>query len=187
MKRNSVVVATYKSHDEAATTIKKLQQSGFDMNKLSIVGSHYLKQEHLIGYYNAGDRMKFWGKMGSLWGGLLGFFVGFGFFLIPGIGPLLVAGPLVGMIVGALEGFVVVGSLSALGVGLYCLGIHWGSIAQCETALKIGQFVVIADGSAEETAYARDIINRTGPEALAEHQPENSGSHIGWWEHSLLP
>jgi uncharacterized membrane protein len=187
MKINSVVVATYKSHDEAVAAIKKLQQSGFDMNKLSIVGRDYLTEEHVVGYYNAGDRMKFWGKMGSLWGGLLGFFVGSGFFMIPGIGPLLVAGPLVGMMVGALEGGVVVGSLSVLGAGLYNLGIHKASIAKYEKALKSGKFVVIAHGSAEETAHAREIINQTNPDSSAEHLPEKTDTNIGRWEHSLVP
>jgi hypothetical protein len=187
MKNNSVVVATYKSHDEAEAAVKELQQSGLDMNKLSIVGRHYLTEEHVVGYYSAGDRMRFWGKMGSLWGGLLGFFVGSGFFLIPGIGALLVAGPFVGMIVGALEGGVVVGGLSALGAGLYSLGIHKESIAEYETALKSGKFVVIIHGSSEESSHAREIINRTNPESSTEHLPENAETNVGRWEHSLLP
>ena len=41
------------------------------------------------------------------------------FFAIPGIGPVLVAGPLVAWIIGALEGAVVVGGLTAVGAGLY--------------------------------------------------------------------
>jgi hypothetical protein len=90
--------------------------------------------------------------------------------LVPGVGPLLVAGPLVGWIVGALEGAVVVGGVSALGAGLYGLGIPKNSILQYETALQTGKFVVIAHGTAEEAARAREIVNRTNPEALEEHQ-----------------
>jgi hypothetical protein len=187
MKTNSVVVATYKSHDDAAAALTTLQQSGFDMNKLSIVGSEYLKEEHVVGYYNTDDRMKFWGKMGSLWGGIWGMIIGTGIFMIPGFGPLFVGGPLVGMIVGALEGGVVVGSLSVLGAGLYSLGIHKDSIAQYETALKTGKFIVIIHSSAEETDQAREIIKRTNPESLAEHPPGNASTNVGWWEHSLLP
>jgi len=170
MKRNNSVVAIYPSHTAAEAAIKELQQSGFDMNKLSILGRDYLTEEHVVGFYNAGDRMKYWGKMGSLWGAFLGLLVGSGFFLIPGIGPLLVAGPLVGMIVGALEGGVVVGGLSALGAGLYNLGIHKDSIMKCETALKSGKFVVIAHGSVDDATHAKEILNRTKPETLEHHQ-----------------
>ena len=171
MNKNNAVVAIYKSHTEAEAAVKELQHSGFDMKKLSIVGRDQHTDEHVVGYYNAGDRMKYWGKQGAFWGGIWGLLFGSAFFLVPGVGPLLVAGPLVTWIVGALEGAVVVGGLSALGAGLYSLGIPQDTILQYETALKIGKFVVIAHGTAEEAARARDIISRTNPESWEEHQP----------------
>jgi hypothetical protein len=171
MTKNNSIVAIFKSHIEAETAVKELQQSGFDMKKLSIVGRDYHTDENVIGYYNAGDRMKYWGELGAFWGGFWGLLFGSGFFLIPGVGPLLVAGPLVSWIVGALEGAAVVGGLSALGAGLYSMGIPKDSILQYETAVKSGKYVVIAHGSDAETTHAREIINRTNPEALQEHQP----------------
>jgi len=170
------VVATFKSHVEAETAVKELQRSGFNMQQLSIVGRDYHTDEHVIGYYNAGDRMKAWGKTGAFWGGIWGLLFGSAFFLIPGVGPLLVAGPLVGWIVGGLEGAVIVGGLSALGAGLYSLGIPQDSILQYETDLKSGKYIVIAHGSAEETAHAREIISSVHPEALQEHQPVCAGT-----------
>jgi heat induced stress protein YflT len=163
-------VAIYKSHAEAEAAVKELQGSGFDMKKLSIVGRDYHTDENVVGYYNAGERMKCWGKAGAFWGGIWGLLFGSAFFFVPGVGPLLVAGPLVGWIVGALEGAVVVGGLSAIGAGLYSLGIPKDSILQYETAVKAGKFVVIAHGAPEETAQAQEIINRTSPETLEAHQ-----------------
>jgi hypothetical protein len=187
MSESNAVVAIFKSNAEAETVVTELHRAGLDMKKISIVGRDYHTNENIVGYYNAGDRMKFWGKMGSLWGGFLGLLVGSGFFLIPGVGPLLVAGPLVGMLVGALEGGLVVGGLSALGAGLYSLGIQRDSIAKYETALVNGKFVVIAQGSTRETFHAREIINRTNPEALAEHQADYASTNIGRWEQGLRP
>jgi hypothetical protein len=175
---NNSVVAIYKSHAEAEAAVKELQQSGFDMKKLSIVGRDYHTDENVIGYYNAGDRMRYWGKTGAFWGGIWGLFFGSAFFFMPGIGPLLVAGPLVSWIVGVLEGAAVVGGLSVLGAGLYSLGIPKDSVVQYETALKTGKFVLIAHGTAEEASAARDVINRTHPEALGEHQPSLVGAEI---------
>ena len=60
-----------------------------------------------MGLYNTGDRMKHWGKLGAFWGGLWGMLFGAAFFVIPGLGPVLAAGPVVAWIVGALEGAVV--------------------------------------------------------------------------------
>jgi hypothetical protein len=150
------------------------------MKKLSIVGRDYHTDENVVGYYNAGDRMKYWGKLGAFWGGFWGLLFGPAFFFVPGVGPLLFAGPIVSYIVGALEGAVVVGGLSALGAGLYSMGIPKDSILQYETVVKSGKYVVIAHGSDAETVHAREIISRTNPEALEEHQPShtNPKSHL---------
>jgi hypothetical protein len=82
----------------------------------------------------------------------------------------LVAGPLVSWIVGALEGAVVVGGLSAIGASLYSLGIPKDSILQYETDLKAGKFVLLAHGSAEDAARAKEILTRTEPAKLEHHQ-----------------
>jgi hypothetical protein len=164
------VVAIYKSHAEAEAAVKELQHSGFDMRLLSIVGRDYHTDEHVVGYYNAGDRMKYWGKFGAFWGGIWGMLFGSAFFMIPGVGPFLVAGPLVGWIVGALESAVVVGGVSAIGAGLFSLGIPKDSVLQYETALKTGKFIVVAHGTVKEATHAREILKCTNPEALAEHQ-----------------
>jgi uncharacterized membrane protein len=176
MTESNSVVAIYPSHTAAEAAIKELQQSGFDMRNLSIVGRDNHTDEHVVGYYNAGDRMKYWGKMGAFWGGLWGMLFGSAFFLIPGVGPLLIAGPLVAWIVGALEGAVVVGGLSALGAGLYSLGIPKDSILQYETALKTDKFLLIAHGSVDEVTRAKELLDRTNPETLEEHQPSRTRS-----------
>ena len=174
MTKNNSVVAIFKSHIEAEAAVKELQHSGFDMKKLSIVGRDYHTDENVVGYYNAGDRMKYWGKLGAFWGGFWGLLFGSAFFLVPGVGPLLFAGPIVSYIVGALEGAVVVGGLSALGAGLYSMGIPKDSILQYETAIKSGKYVLIANGTDVDTVLARQIIGRTHPEALQDHQGAGS-------------
>jgi hypothetical protein len=68
----------------------------------------------------------------------------------PGLGSILVAGPLVAWIVGALEGAVLVGGLSALGAGLYSIGIPKDSVVKYETALKSDKFLLMAHGTADE-------------------------------------
>ncbi len=170
MAESNAVVGVYNSHVDAEASIKELQKSGFDMKKLSIVGKDYHTEEHVVGYYNTGDRMRLWGKQGAFWGGLWGFVFGSGLFFIPGIGPLVVLGPLVGWIVGALEGAVVVGGLSALGAGLYSIGIPKDSIVQYEAALKSDKFLVIAHGTPVEVARAKGILETTGAVEIGAHE-----------------
>ena len=170
MNKNNSIVAIYSSHTTAETAVKELQQSGFDMKRLSIVGRDYHTDEHVVGYYNVGDRMKVWGKTGAFWGGFWGLLFGAGFFWIPGLGPLLAAGPVVGWLVGALEGAAVVGGLSALGAGLYGIGIPKDSILRYETAIKTDKFILVAHGSVEEIIRAKGILSGAKPEVLEHHQ-----------------
>jgi uncharacterized membrane protein len=169
MPENDVVVAVYKDHKNAEEAVRELQRDGFDMKKLSIVGNDYHTEEHVTGYYNAGDRMKYWGKLGAFWGGVWGLLFGAAFFAVPGIGPVLVAGPLVAWIVAALEGAIVTGGLSAIGAGLYSIGIPKDSVVRYETDLKASNFLLIAHGAAEEITRAREIINATSPEKVNVH------------------
>jgi len=167
-QKNSCV-AIYKSHADADTAIKELQKCGFDMHQLSVVGKDYHTEEDVVGYYNAGDRMKYWGKLGAFWGGLWGFLFGAAFFWVPGIGPIAVAGPLASWIVGALEGAVVVGGLSALGAALASIGIPKDSVIHYESSLKAGKFVLVAHGTAEEVRQVKEILSTSPSEELHEH------------------
>ena len=115
MSELNAVVAVYSTHVEAEEGVKELQHAGIDMRSLSIIGKDSHTDEHVVGYYNTGDRMKYWGKTGAFWGGFWGLLFGSAFFAIPGLGPVLAAGPVVVWIVGALEGAAVVGGLSAIG------------------------------------------------------------------------
>ena len=158
MTKPEPCVAVYGTHQEAEAAVKELKTSGFDMKKLSIIGRDYHTEENVVGYYNAGDRMKYWGKMGAFWGGIWGMLFGAAFFWVPGIGQILVAGPLVSAIVGGLEGAALLGGLDAIGAGLYSIGIPKDSILQYQTALKANKFMVVAHGTAEEVARAKQIM-----------------------------
>ena len=166
--KNSVV-AIFESHDRAEGAIRELQKDGFDMTKLSIVGKDYRTEEHVVGYYTTGDRMLYWGKLGAFWGGFWGLLFGAAFFWVPGIGQLLVAGPLVLAIVGALEEAAVVGGISALGAGLYSIGIPKNSVLQYETQVKNGKLLLVLHGTPEEVKRAKDLLDQSEANATAVH------------------
>ncbi|GBE03961.1 hypothetical protein BMS3Abin09_00885 [bacterium BMS3Abin09] len=167
-KQNSVV-SIFNTHTEAEDAVREMQKSGFDMKKLSIIGKDYHSEEHVAGYYNTGDRVKYWGKLGAFWGGLWGFLFGSAFFVVPGIGPIVVGGPLVSWIIGALEGAAVMGGLSAVGAALFSIGIPKDSILKYEISLKSNKFLLVAHGTTEEVEHARKILETTKATETAVH------------------
>jgi hypothetical protein len=160
------VVAIYSTHEQAEAAVKDLQEAGVDMQSLSIAAKDTHTDEHVIGYYNAGDRMKYWGKMGALWGGFWGLLFGSAAFMIPGIGPLLVAGPLVGWIVAGLEGAAVVGGLSAAGAGLFSLGIPKDSVLKYDVALKSDAYLLLFHGGHDEAVHVEQFLSHSGHTSL---------------------
>jgi hypothetical protein len=85
---------------------------------------------------------------------------------------VVVAGPLVSWILGVLEGAVVVGGVSAIGAGLYSIGIPKDSVVKYETALKADNFVLVVHGTDNEVARARDILQTTTASELNLHLVE---------------
>ena len=169
MSEQNSAVALFDSHDKAEAAVRQLQKSGFDMKKLSIVGKDYHTEEHVVGYYTTGDRMLYWGKLGAFWGGFWGLLLGSAFFWVPGIGQLLVAGPLVMWIVGALEEAAVLGGFSALGAALYSIGIPQKSVLQYETEVKSGKLLLVANGTPAEVEHAKEVLHQAQANVVAVH------------------
>jgi hypothetical protein len=174
MGGENAVVAIYHSRTDAEEAVRELQKSGYNMTRLSIIGQGYHThiEECVTGYYSTGNRMKRWGKLGAFRGSIWSLLSGAAFFVIPGIGPILGAGPVVSWIVGALEGAVAVGGLSALGAGLCGIGIRKDSALEYETALKTAKFLLIAHGSQDDVTLAKEILHATPAIALEMHAGE---------------
>ena len=161
MSSNNAVAAIYDTHVQAEHAVKELQEAGVDMKSLSIVGRGTHTDEHVVGYYTTGDRMLYLGKVGAFWGGFWGLLLGSGLFLVPGFGPILAAGPIVGWIVAGLEGAVAFGGVSAIGAGLVSIGIPKDSVIKYDVALKTDKYVLVVHGTPQEVEKAKNVIAST--------------------------
>ena len=148
----------FDTHAAAEDAIRTLGQSGFDMKKLSLVGKGYHSEEKPMGFYTTGDRIKAWGSSGAFWGGIWGMLLAPAVFVLPGLGVVGMAGPIVATLVGALEGAVVVGGLSALGAALTQVGVPKDQVIKYEAALKVDKYLLVVHGSAEDQEKARSVL-----------------------------
>jgi hypothetical protein len=169
MQSNDAAIAVFADHQAAEVAVKKLAQASFDMKKLSIVGKGFYSEEKVIGFYNVGDRMKFWGAQGAFWGGLWGLFLGGVSVTAPVIGPVIVLGFLATSVIAAVEGAIVVGGLSVLGAALYSIGIPKDSVVNYEAVLTQDGFLVMAHGTPEEMARAKSILGTANATRVDTH------------------
>ena len=148
----------FNTHLEAENAIHSLSRAGFDLTKLSLVGSGYHSEENPVGFYSVGDKIKTWGSVGAFWGGVWGLLLAPAVFFLPGLGLMALAGPVVAALVAALEGAVVVGGISALGAALTQIGVPKDQVIKYETALKVDKYLLMVHGSEEDKAKVNSAL-----------------------------
>lgn len=88
--------------------------SGFTVEATDgVIGKGHHTEENVIGFYNTGGRVKFWGERGAFWGGPWGLFFAGLFQSIPVIGHAVPLGYLASIVISGVETAVVVGGMSA--------------------------------------------------------------------------
>jgi hypothetical protein len=99
MESNNLPVYMFNTRTEAEDGIRALNRAGIDMKTLSLVGKGVHSEDHAVGFYSAGDRIKSWGGTGAFWGSIWGLMFAPAVFFLPGLGLVALAGPLVAMLV----------------------------------------------------------------------------------------
>mgnify|MGYP001824253727 FL=1 len=167
-----VILALFPDESRAERAVRELIERNFPMDMISLLGKAQSGGDDPLGLYymNTEERVKGWGKMGAFWGGLWGLFTGAaGLFLIPGLGPLLAAGPIVEAIVGAAAGAGVGGgvmagaaALSHLAVAMRRVGIPEDQLEAIHAAIEAGQYVVMLRVDADEVTRWRQLLESRG-------------------------
>ncbi len=158
MTDKDATIGIFADHQAAENAINKLVAHGFDMKDLSIVGKGFHTEEKVVGFYNIGDRMAFWGNRGAFWGGLWGLFLGGVVLTLPVVGQVVILGTLAATLVAGVEGAILGGGVSALGAALYSIGVPRDTILEYEAALKSDGFLVMVHGSVAEMKRAKEVL-----------------------------
>ena len=108
------IVAVYPDHAAAEKAVRQLHKAGFAMHDLSIIGRDFQMTEEPVGFISAGDCAKAGAETGAWFGGLFGLLVGAAFLILPGVGPVVVAGPLAAALLAGLEGAIAGTALGTL-------------------------------------------------------------------------
>ncbi len=166
MDQADTIIAVFPNHEDADKAVQTLAAAGIGVKNISVVGKGYHTEEKVIGFYNMGDRMQMWGSRGALWGGLWGLLFGGVFMVVPVFGQVVVLGYLATAVISALEGALVLGSLSALGGAISSIGVPEDSVVRYETDVKADSFLVMAHGTAEEVEKARGVLSQSDPSRL---------------------
>ena len=170
----SNIVAVYPDHASAEEAIRQLHEAGFAMRDLSIIGRDFQMSEEPIGFISTGDYAKAGAETGAWFGGLFGLLVGAAFLILPGVGPVVVAGPIAAALLAGLEGAIAGTALGSLAGALVGVGIPRDRALKYETQIRGGKFIVVARGVPEAIARARELIPHHDSEHIEVYDPEST-------------
>ncbi|HEV2319907.1 MAG TPA: general stress protein [Verrucomicrobiae bacterium] len=169
---NESVIAVYTSHNEAEEAVRKLERGGIPIQKISIIGRDFQLREDVQGYYRPSDAAKEGAGFGAWFGGLFGLLMGFGFFLFPVAGAVVVLGPLAGLVAGAIGG----AGIGALVNVLIGLGMSKEQALKYQARLQAGEFLVSVIGTSGEIQSAYNLLKGTGEVDIQTFEPEENAA-----------
>lgn len=167
----SSIVAVYPNHAAAEKAIQQLHEAGFANSDLSIIGRDFQLKEEPVGFVSAADYARAGAATGTSFGGLFGLLVGAAVVLIPGLGPVIVAGPLAAALLAGVEGAIAGTAPGSLAVVLVGWGIPKERALKYETQIEGGKFIVVVRGVPEVVARARSLLAPHTPEHLEVYEP----------------
>jgi hypothetical protein len=176
MKMTRTVVAIFDSFESANDAVRELVDHGFSRDDVSLVASdtsgeygRYLDTNRDMGTMETEHTKEGAGVgagIGAVLGGLGGLLVGLGALAIPGIGPVIAAGPLAAALsglagagIGAVAGGVTGGIIGAL----VDMGVPEETAQYYAEGVRRGGTLVTVRSSDEMTDRAVDILNRHNP------------------------
>src|SRR5882757_9163728 len=164
--KNTAVFGIYKTSMAAERAVDQILAAGFSNNDISVLlpDSQSSKEFAHEKETKAPEGTTTGATAGGVIGGTLGLLAGIGALAIPGVGPFIAAGPIMGTLAGLGVGGAVGGLLGAL-VGL---GIPEYEAKRYEGRLKNGGVLLsVHCNTSDEITRAKDVLKRTGAEDIS--------------------
>lgn len=157
------VLGVFHSKDKAEEAVREIRERGFDNTEINVVA----KDEERGKGDRGGARMSTGGNLtggtttGAAVGGVAGLLAGAGALAIPGIGPIVAAGPIATMLSGAVTG--------GIAGGLIDWGIPEERGRHFEEKVKQGKILTVIKTSDKKAEDAMQILRKNGAEDVESH------------------
>ncbi|MBV9622347.1 MAG: DUF3341 domain-containing protein [Acidobacteria bacterium] len=164
--KNTAVFGIYRNRLDVEEAVDALKAEGFRSTDISVLfpeneGTKDFAHEKAT---KAPEGTATGAGTGAVIGGTLGWLAGIGALAIPGVGPLIAAGP----IVAALTGVGVGGAIGGISGALIGMGIPEYEAKRYEGRVKEGGILLsVHSDNSDWTRKAKDILERTGAEDVS--------------------
>src|SRR5271169_56314 len=174
--KKTAVFGIYQNAAQAEYTVDRLLASGFSNNDISVLLPDNKSSKDFAHEKNtkAPEGTATGVTAGGAIGGTLGLLAGIGMLAIPGVGPFIAAGP----IMGALAGLGVGGAVGGLIGALVGMGIPEYEAKRFEGRIKAGGVLVsVHCDTSDEISLAKELLKATGAEDIASAGEKSMSTH----------
>ncbi|MHB1093869.1 general stress protein [Thiobacillus sp.] len=184
--RQIILVAVYDDEARAQRAIEQLRDKGAALDMLSVLGRVHASGDDVLGIYytGMGARVGAWAKQGALWGALWGVLAGAaGMFVMPVVGPIFAAGPIVETIVatlgGGIAGAAAGGAIGGAGMAgaaalthlasvMHRMGIPQDQLDHLHQAIVEGHFVLLLREATDQASPWLDVLRQSDAREVME-------------------
>jgi len=174
--KNTAAFGIFRTRTAAEQAVDRLNAAGFSTQDVSVLMADRSGSKDFATEKNtkAPEGTATGVGVGGVLGGTLGLLAGIGALAIPGVGPLIAAGP----IMGALAGLGVGGAVGGLVGALVGMGIPEYEAKRYEGHVKDGGILVsVHCDTSDEISRAKDILKAAGGEDIASSGEKSVSSH----------
>jgi hypothetical protein len=162
------IIAVFENQELLVDSLAEAQRTGFDMRKISVVGKDNSEEETQGGLFSFMNRSQYWESRTNFWNRICARLLGSALIVIPGIGPVVVAGPFTETFIIAIESTLVASGKNAVGLALSHLGIDRQTSLEYEAAVQSGRFLLIIDRVGNEETKAWEFVTESGAQQIEE-------------------
>ncbi|WP_315787569.1 ChaB family protein [Fischerella sp. JS2] len=169
-KAERTISAVYKEQNQVDNVIRRLLDRGVPRDHISVMGRNFKSETRIAGFITKKDvilgGLRTGAIFGSLFGSFLSLLTGVGVLFIPFVGPIVAAGPIGALLLGAASGAIAGSAGAGLVSVLATLGMPEDKAAVYQTRLQAGEFLVMAEVPADRSGEFQILMESAGGEEI---------------------
>lgn len=169
-KAEHTMSAVFKEQNQIDQVIRRLLDRGVPRDHISVMGRNFQTETRISGFITKKDvilgGLRTGAVFGSLFGSLLSLLTGVGVLFVPFVGPVVAAGPIGAVLLGAASGALAGSAGAGLVSVLAALGMPEEKAAIYQTRLQAGEFLMMVETPADRSGEYQLLLESAGAEEI---------------------
>ncbi len=173
-KAERTISAVFNKEEQLDNVVRRLIDRGVPQDRISVMGKNFQSKTRIAGFITKKDLILGGLRSGAIFGSLFGSFLslltGVGVLFIPFVGPVVAAGPLGALLLGAATGAIAGSAGAGLVSALATLGMPEDKATVYQTRLEAGEFLMMVEVPANRSGEFQLLLENAGGEEISTHE-----------------